>query len=177
MFRRPRGSSVGHPSFLAHILGHRCTPTCLFLSNIVRFLSKYRLSRRPVSTRGVIHATNQLMVSRITVSLALVAALIVASERSASPACVLVNAPSQKACARACCSNKCCCETSQKRTEAPVQPLATPGSHQENFVALTAVVSNGHVFQLRATEIPGFSIAEHLRHSPATLTLICIRLI
>jgi hypothetical protein len=58
-----------------------------------------------------------------------------------------------------------------------VQPLATAGSHQQNLVALTAVVSNEPADQLRATEIPGFSIAEHFRHSPTTLALICIRLI
>ena len=147
------------------------------MRNVVRFLFKQRNSAHAVSTRGVNHATSQLMLSRITVSLTLVAMLIVASQRSASPACILVNAPSQKACAPACCANKSCCETSQKRTGAPAQPLAASGSHQENFAMLTPVVSNGNVEQPRATEISGFSIAEHFWHSPATLTLICIRLI
>lgn len=147
------------------------------MPNIERFLLIAPKRRRAVRPTAFVVLRVTLMLTRITLSLVLVAAVTVASERSASPACVLVNAPSQKACARACCANKSCCETSQKRTGAPTQPLAASGSHQENFVALTAVVSNGHVFPLRATEIPGFSIAEHLRHSPATLALLCIRLI
>jgi hypothetical protein len=55
--------------------------------------------------------------------------------------------------------------------------LATAGSQQQNFVALTLLVSNGSVDQPRATETPGFSLDEHFRHSPETLAFICIRLI
>jgi hypothetical protein len=117
------------------------------------------------------------MLSRTTVSLALVAALVVASERSASATCILLNAPSQKACAPACCANKSCCETSHKRAGEPAQPLTTTGSQQQNLVALTPLISNENVDQLRAKKIPTFSIAEHFRHSPKTLALICIRLI
>src|SRR5207247_1916094 len=116
------------------------------------------------------------MLSRITVSLALVATLIVASEASTSSACILVNSPSQKACAPACCANKSCCQTSQKRTGAPAQPLTSAGSYQQNLVALP-IVSTGTVDRLRVTEISAFSIIEHSWHSPPTLALLCIRLI
>jgi hypothetical protein len=118
------------------------------------------------------------MFSRTTVSLALVAMLLVASERSASSACVLVSAPGQKACApAACCANKSCCHTSQKRTGEPAEPLATAGSNQQNLVALAPLISKTSVDQLRAKEIPMFSIADNFRHSPETLALLCIRLI
>jgi hypothetical protein len=117
------------------------------------------------------------MFGRLTVSLALVATLIVASARATSLACVLVNVPSHKACASACCANKSCCQTSPKRTGESTQPLAAVGSNQQNLVALAPLISSGSADQLRATEIPGFSIAKISWHSPETLALLCIRLI
>src|SRR5438067_13898674 len=105
------------------------------------------------------------MLRGVTVSLALIAALIVASERSVSATCILLNAPGHKTCAPACCPNKSCCEKSQKRTGEPAQPLATTSSHQQSLVALTAVISGEHVDQLRAIESPCFFNADQFRHS------------
>src|SRR5207248_5584723 len=102
---------------------------------------------------GLSHARKQLMVSRVTASLVLVAAIFAASERPVSSACILVNAPSKKACGPACCANKSCCQTSQKRTTEPVQPLSTTSSQQQNFIALAQLVSSGRVEQLRPGEI------------------------
>ena len=116
------------------------------------------------------------MFSRVIVSLALVAAIFVASERSTTASCLFPNSPSHKLCAP-CCAKKACCQTSNKRTPEPVQPLSTTSSLQKNFVALTAVVPTGKVEQPRATEISDFSLAEHSRHSPEPLALLCIRLI
>src|SRR5581483_3831703 len=101
------------------------------------------------------------MVSRVTASLVLVAAIFVASERPVSSACILVNAPSKKSCAPACCAKKFCCHASQKKTTEPVQPLATPNSQQQNFVALAQVVSSERVEQLWPRETSGFSITEY----------------
>lgn len=117
------------------------------------------------------------MFGRITVSLALFAVMFTASARSTSATCILVNSPSQKACAPACCKNKSCCETSRKRTGDPVQPFSARNSLQKDFVVLMAVVPTGKVEQPRASEISGFSFAERLGHSPPTLALLCIRLI
>jgi hypothetical protein len=107
----------------------------------------------------------------------LIATMLAASVRSVPASCVLVNAPSQKACAPAHCANRLCCETSQQRTGAPIQPPATSSSDQGNFVALTALSATGD-FQLpAATEISDFSLAGGFRHSPETLAFLCIRLI
>lgn len=147
------------------------------MCDIGRFLPnepyQSRFSRRAV----LFMLRKQLMLSRIAISLALVAAFFVASEGPASSACIFVNASIQKACASACGANKCCCQTSQNRTGSRTQPLATTSSHQKNFIALTAFVPKGTVNQLHASERSGFSIAEHSWHSPPTLALLCIRLI
>jgi len=133
--------------------------------------------RTPVSTRGLNDARKQSMFSRGTISLALVAAMLIASEQSVSATCVLVNSVSQKACAFACCAGKSCCHASQKKTEQPTQPLATAGSVQKDVGVFAPLVSNAIAGQPRGAEIFGFSISEHFRHSPETLALICIRLI
>jgi len=117
------------------------------------------------------------MIGRATASLVLVAAMFAASERSVSATCILASARSQKACAPACCANKSCCQTSQKRAGDPAQPLATTSSQQQNFVALAQLVSSGSVERPRPREISRFSIAEYSWHSPETLALLCIRLI
>jgi hypothetical protein len=117
------------------------------------------------------------MFSRVTVSLALIAAMLVATERSVTATCILVNSSSQKACAAPCCANKSCCQTSKSRTGEPAQPLSTTSSLQKNFVTLTAIVPTGKVERPRAVEIPVSFENEQSWHSPETLALLCIRLI
>jgi hypothetical protein len=117
------------------------------------------------------------MFTRATIPLALAAAMLVAPMRLPAPACILTNMPSEKACSAQCCANKACCQTSQKRTSPPLQPLATVGLQQQNIAALPAVIA--------VTEVPGLSIDRSgtslsLKTStshPPTLALICIRLI
>jgi len=116
------------------------------------------------------------MLSRIVVSLTLVAAIFVASERSTTASCIRPDTPSHKACASACCAKNPCCETSQKRAHDPV-PFSTTNSLQKDFVALTAGVPTARVALPRAAEILDFDLCEHSRHSPETLALLCIRLI
>jgi len=117
------------------------------------------------------------MFGRITLSLALIAALFIASERALAVTCVLPGTSTHKACPFACCAKKACCETLPKRAADPVQPLSTTNVLQKNFVALTAIIPTGKVEQPRAAKISGFSLAEHSRHYPETLALLCVRLI
>jgi len=94
---------------------------------------------------------------------------------SARP-CILVNASSEKACQPACCANKACCETSQKNTAPAAQPLAKSSVDQQvNLISpLSVTIATLHQ---DSTESLNFSSAEWTAHSPAPLTLICIRLI
>jgi hypothetical protein len=116
------------------------------------------------------------MVGKIGTSIILAAAFFGASMRLPAASCVFSNAPSEKACAPACCVNKTCCETSQKNTAPPVQPLAKSGSDQQNVATLPATVAVAVQHQ-GAIESPVFSSAEWNAHSPPPLALICIRLI
>jgi hypothetical protein len=117
------------------------------------------------------------MLSKISVSVMVATALFGASMRLPAASCILSNAPSEKACKPGCCANKTCCKTSQKNTAPPVQPLAKSGSDQQNIAALPAMVAVAVLNQAATTESPIFSSAECTAHSPAPLTLICIRLI
>jgi hypothetical protein len=117
------------------------------------------------------------MFIRATIPLALAAAMLVAPMRLPASTCVLTNAPSEKACSAGCCANKICCETSQKRTAPPLQPLAMSGSQQQNAIAPLAVVAVTEVARLPidrpGTSLPPTTSASH----STTLALICIRLI
>ena len=110
-------------------------------------------------------------------SAVLAIALFVAPAQPSAASCILSNAPSEKACDAGCCANKTCCETSQKNTAPPVQPLAKSGSNQQNTVALPAAVVVALLNYAPATESPISLGAEWTAHSPAPLALICIRLI
>src|SRR4029450_3737949 len=92
------------------------------------------------STRGLTDARKQLMFSRVTVSLAVIAGMLGATEGSATASCILVNSPSQKACAAPCCANKVCCETSKNRAGEPPQPLSAAEWVEKNILALARAV-------------------------------------
>jgi len=116
------------------------------------------------------------MAGRIALSLLLAMTIVLAPASLSARPCILINAPSEKACDMGCCANKTCCETSPKNTSSPSQPLAKSGSHQQinlispsNFVVTT--LHQGSI------ELPIFSSQEWTAHSPAPLALICIRLI
>jgi len=68
------------------------------------------------------------MLSRIMISVVTAVTLVAAPMGSAARSCILVNAPSQKACQPRCCANKTCCATSAKNTAPSSQPLAKSGS-------------------------------------------------
>ena len=129
------------------------------------------------STSVADRAMKQLMFSRIGMSAVLGIALFVAPAQPSAASCILINAPSEKACNAACCANKTCCETSQKNTAPPVQPLAKSGSNQQTTAALPATLAVALLDYAATTKLPIFSSAEFVAHSPAPLTLICIRLI
>jgi len=115
------------------------------------------------------------MLSRITISLVLAAALVSAPMCVSARPCILSNASNPKACQSDCCANKTCCATSPKNTAPIAQPLAKSGSNQQNIVTLPAVFSVA--VDQPALESPVFQSAECTAHSPPTLALICIRLI
>src|SRR5215472_1844606 len=116
------------------------------------------------------------MLSRIVVSLTLVAAVCVA-EISVSSTCVVLNAPQKKACASPCCATKPCCATSGQRNTESVPPFTTSTSSQQGFVAFASAVSNVQLALPPATNRSHFTVADVQWHSPETLALLCIRLI
>ena len=109
-------------------------------------------------------------------SLAVGFALVAATVQLPAVTCIGGDTSSKKACKPGCCSNMACCETSQKRTGPPVQPLARPGLDQQNISALPASATVVLVIP-PAIEPHVFSSAEGRAHSPPPLALICIRLI
>lgn len=119
---------------------------------------------------------NQVMISTIATSLAVMLALFAAAVRLPASPCMVTNTPSEKACKMRCCANKTCCKTSQKRTGPPVQSAAKSAADQPNTLAVTA--GDGVVLPLRfATDACFFPDFDRAVHSPPTLALICIRLI
>jgi len=116
------------------------------------------------------------MLSKISISVVLAAAMFVNATRLPATPCVLSNIPSEKACAPACCANKTCCETSHRNTASPVQPLAKSGSDQQNIVTFPATIGVA-VLDHAAAASSVFSSARFAANSPAPLALNCIRLI
>src|SRR5262249_55987678 len=117
-----------------------------------------------------------LMLGRIAVSLALVAAIVTA-ESSVSATCVLLNAPNPKACVSPCCATKPCCATSGKRNTESVPPFTTSTSSQQSLVAFAPAVSDVQVAPPPATDRSHFAIASVQWHSRKTLAVLCVRLI
>jgi hypothetical protein len=117
------------------------------------------------------------MFSKIIMPVMLGAALLVTPMRLPAASCILANTPGEKACAPGCCANKACCQTSQKNTAPPVQPVAKSSSDQQNIAAFPSTVVVAVLDQAATTESSVFSRLEWTAHSPAPLALICIRLI
>jgi hypothetical protein len=116
------------------------------------------------------------MLNRIMISAAAAVAMLVAPMGSAARSCILVDAPSQKACQSSCCANKTCCATSPKNTAPPSQPLAKADSSQQlkaiGFVTVLSFSScevGSEQFRFQATAPPA--------NSPPRLALLCTLLI
>jgi hypothetical protein len=116
------------------------------------------------------------MLSRIMISVAMAAALLVAPVSISARSCILLNAPGEKACQPGCCANKTCCATSQKNTTPAAQPIAKSGSDQQTIVTLPTVVAVATLTPAAETSSI-LSSRDCTAHSPPTLALICIRLI
>jgi|ERR1700719_3030024 len=116
------------------------------------------------------------MLSKVSLSAVLAAALLASAMRLPAAPCALSNTPSEKACAPACCANKTCCETSHRNTASPLQPLAKSGSDQQNIATFPATVGVA-VLDYAAPASSVFSSARFAGHWPAPLALTCIRLI
>src|SRR6266436_9537203 len=116
------------------------------------------------------------MLTRIMISVAMAAALLVAPVSNSARSCILLNAPAEKACQPGCCANKTCCATSQKNTAPVSQPLAKSGSDQQSVATLPSavvVIGLGPAAETSST----FSSRDCTAHSLPTLALTCIRLI
>jgi len=116
------------------------------------------------------------MLSKISISVVLAAAMFVSATRLSAAPCVLSKTPSEKACAPTCCANRTCCETSHRNTASPVQPLAKSGSDQQNIATFAATIDVA-VLHHAAAASSVFSGAQFAAYSPAPLALNCIRLI
>jgi hypothetical protein len=117
------------------------------------------------------------MLSRILMSVVLAVALVAAPVRISARSCILVNAPTQKACQPVCCANKTCCKTSHKNTSPPAQPLAKSCSNQGDIATLPSPVALAVLNYAAAESFVFSSVDCAAAHSPAPLALICIRLI
>jgi hypothetical protein len=116
------------------------------------------------------------MLGKIGTSVVIAVSLFLGAVRLPAVPCILSNAPVEKKCTMGCCKYKSCCETSDKRTGPPLQPLAKAGSAHQNIATFASTVPVA-VFDHSATELFVFSSAECGTHSPPPLALICIRLI
>src|SRR5438105_15762479 len=115
------------------------------------------------------------MLSRIMISVAMAAALLVAPVSISARSCILLNAAGGKACQPGCCANTTCCATSPKNTAPVSQPLAKSVSDQQN-VALSSQSALA-LLSLVAIASSFFSFEDSAAHSPPRLALTCIRLI
>jgi hypothetical protein len=117
------------------------------------------------------------MLRRIIISVAVAVALVAAPVGSAARSCILVNAPSQKACQPSCCANKTCCATSSKNTAPASQPLAKTDAGQQLSATCSATATlplascdaGTEQFRLHTTSLSA--------HSPPQLALLCTFLI
>jgi hypothetical protein len=116
------------------------------------------------------------MLSRIVISVATAVALVVAPMGSAARSCILVNAPSQKACQSSCCANKTCCATSPKNTAPPSQPLAKADSSQQLKATGFVTALSFSSYEAGAEQFR-FRVATPLANSPPRLALLCTLLI
>jgi hypothetical protein len=81
------------------------------------------------------------VLSRISISSVMAAALIVAPTYASTRTCITTDAPVQKACKPGCCANKACCATSKKNSAPISQPLAKNGSAREVNLAPVAAAT------------------------------------
>ena len=110
------------------------------------------------------------------ISVAMAAALFMAPTGLDGRSCILVNAPSQKACQSNCCANKTCCATSSKNTAPQSQPLAKTDSGQQLSATCFAAALPLSSRELGAEQFR-FQAAAPLANSPPRLALLCTFLI
>ena len=147
-----------------------------FASNPLAKVILQRSFRGRIRPEHLTVLSDMVMVSRITVSLAVMLGLCATTIRLPVSPCVLTNTASEKACEAGCCANKTCCVTSHKRTGSPVQAATKSGSDQQSTLAIAS--SDGYSLPVHfGTDSHFVSDAERVTHSPPTLALICIRLI
>ena len=128
------------------------------------------------STCGLTRGIRKSMLSRIIVSMAMAAVLLMAPVDLAARSCILSSAPSQKACQSSCCANKTCCATSPKNTALPSQPLAKADSSQQLNAACFAVALPFSNYETGAQQFR-FQTTAPSANSPPRLALLCTFLI
>jgi hypothetical protein len=111
------------------------------------------------------------------ISVAVAVALVGAPMGSIARSCILVNAPSQKACEPGCCANKTCCATSPKNTAPAPQPLAKADSGQQLSATCFAPVALPYPNCEAGTQQFRFRVTALSAHSPPQLALLCTFLI
>jgi hypothetical protein len=116
------------------------------------------------------------VLGKTVISIIVVMTLPLAATPLSARSCILSNVATEKACKPGCCANKKCCETSEKNRATPSQPLAKSGVDQQNIVASSLPVAVVGIDQAPAKSFSHLN-TNYSSHSPATLALICIRLI
>jgi hypothetical protein len=117
------------------------------------------------------------MLSRIMISVAVAVALLGGPMGSIARSCILVNAPSQKACQPGCCANKTCCATSPKNTAPASQPLAKSDAGQQLSATCYATVALPCPNCAAGTEQFRFPVTSLSANSAPRLALLCTFLI
>lgn len=116
------------------------------------------------------------MLTRISLSIALIAGLAATPLRAATRNCIIYDAPLQKTCKMDCCANKKCCATSPKKTAPASQPLAKTGGSQE--LSATEPVQQIIPASARSTSREPIRMeCAHSAHAPPELAVLCTFLI
>jgi len=117
------------------------------------------------------------MAGRIALSLLFAMAIVLAPARLSARPCVLINAPSEKACQPVCCANKTCCATSPKNTAPVAQPLAKSGFGPElNATGMPLFTAINPHFAPAPPHFAGCNAVPYA-HSPPQLAALCTFLI
>jgi hypothetical protein len=107
-----------------------------------------KIFERADSTHGSRYVIYLSMLTRIAISVAMLAALGAVPVYVSARSCVVSDSPVQKACKPGCCANKSCCATSTKRTAPASQPFAKSSAGSElnaTFAAAFAAIAPGFV--------------------------------
>jgi hypothetical protein len=118
------------------------------------------------------------MVTRLTLTVCMLAALFVSAVRLPASACPVSSPPIGQACKPGSCPNKACCAQAEKNKSLPSPPLAKDDSTSQHLVAVVAPAITAFVMPVRADGHRADLSAHVLAYSATPKrTLLCTFLI